>query len=113
MSKIAAGKRDRRITLERLVSEKIDGTPKDSWKPIATVWAAKNELKGYERFQNDRNVADAEVEFVILYSGDVKDLSTADRVTYGDAKYDIIAVAEIGRKDGLSIKAKRRDVANA
>lgn len=113
MTTLCAGKLDRRITLKRH-SYGLDGrVPTDSYQMIAeNVAASKEELQGYERFVNDRNLADSEVEFRIRWSNAVKALVPADIIVHGDAEYDIVSVQEIGRRVGLAIKAKRRDVNN-
>lgn len=110
---LTCGKRDRQISLERLIVEKKGGTAKDSWELLATVWASKIELRGGESYKNGRDIAEGDREYRILYSDEVKGLTAADRVVDGDHVFDILRVYEIGREEGLSITCKLRDASNA
>ena len=53
-------------------------------------------------------VAKQQSEFQVRWSPDIADLSPLDRITYGGSVYDIAAVHEIGRREGLRVIAVRR-----
>ena len=112
MSILAAGKRDRRITLLREAQVDNHGDVQTAFTNVCTVWGSYRPLRASERFAQSGNLAQAEVEFQILYSSDVSWLSPADRLSFDGAEYEIIEVTEIGRQKGLSVIAKRRDVVN-
>jgi head-tail adaptor len=115
---------DRRIDIERQGGGLDDyGQPLDGgWaKLIERRPAAYRVVNGDERFTADQFVAKQQVEFRIRYSQDVADLSPLDRIIYPASAtpdesdvYDIMAVTELGRREGLSIMtARRAEVSNA
>lgn len=83
--------------------------------------ASKLPVRGEERFTNPQLVAREQVEFGVRHSADVAALTPQDRVIYpameeaspqndprtGDI-YDVLAVHEIGRREGLRILTARR-----
>ncbi len=106
----AAGKRDRRLTIEkgtRAVSD--SGTPVLTWTPLwsdaPTVWASRRELSGRESFVSEQLVAKADVAFEIVYPAGRELPSPHEqyRLTCEGVTYDITDVAEVGRRDGLRL----------
>lgn len=78
-------------------------------------------VRGDERFSAPEIAAFEQIEFRIRYSADVADLSPKDRIIYpalsADSPaevpaarriHDILAVLEIGRREGLQIITQRR-----
>lgn len=118
-----AGRLDRLITIQRKSLTSSDsGEPVETWTTIIERRAAGyRPLKGDERFTGEQVIGTEQVEFRIRYSSNVADLSQRDRVVYPaladespedvpDERnvFDIVAVHEIGRREGLLIMTQRR-----
>ena len=117
-----AGRLDRRITIQRKSEiQSASGQPVITWATLPTaqrLWASMTPASGDERFTDPQVAAKQQVEFKIRWSLFVADLSPLDRIVYpainsGDtpaptAIYDILAVHELERREGLSIIAFRR-----
>lgn len=120
-----SGRLDRRITIQRsTVSYGTDGHEAHSWSSVGVLRrpASLTALRGEERFTAPQYVAKEQVEFRIRFDGDVEGVSPLDRIIYPALEadspvdstietrrlYDIIAVHEIGRREGLRILAARR-----
>lgn len=111
-----AGKLDRRITLQRKASTQSDsGQPQDTWNTLAGPrWAAVAPVRGDERFTAPQYAAKQQTEFRIRWSQDVAGLTPLDRIIYPHGStnqadiYDVLAVHEIGRHEGLKIITFRR-----
>lgn len=118
-----AGRLDRLITIQRKsVTSSPSGEPIETWTTIVARRAAGyRPLKGDERFTGEQVVGSEQVEFLIRRSANVADLSQLDRVVYPaladespedvpDTRniYDVLAVHEIGRREGLLIITQRR-----
>jgi SPP1 family predicted phage head-tail adaptor len=118
-----AGKLDRKITIRRkTVTLADDGSAIETWSDlVSNRWAAVMPLGGDERFAIPQIGAKQQVEFQVRWSSNVCDLTPQDEVVYpvpadtspptpvaDTSIYDIAAVHEIGRRDGLRIIAIRR-----
>jgi head-tail adaptor len=116
-----AGRLDRRVAIQRkTVVLHDDGSAVETWSTIATRWASVNPVSAAERFSVPQIGATQETEFQVRYSEDIADLSPLDRLVYpiptgspevipDTSVFDIAAVHEIGRRDGLRIIAIRRN----
>ena len=109
------GRLDRRVVLQRRTSALTSsGQPVDSWSDIATRWASVAQPRGGEQFGTPQIVATEQVEIQIRYSAATAGLNPGDRAIFPNtstaptAVYDIKAVHEIGRREGLRIIAERR-----
>lgn len=116
------GRLDRVITIQRKSTTSSDsGEPVETWANIATRRAASvAPVRGDERFTGEQLVANDQIEFRVHYSQTLAELSPLDRVLYpapnaGEEAdvaersiHDIIAVHEIGRREGLQIITTRR-----
>jgi SPP1 family predicted phage head-tail adaptor len=121
-----AGILDRRVTIQRSTATVApDGQPVDNWTTVGTLRraAAYRPIEGDERFTAPQLVAREQVEFRVRYDASLAELNPLDRVIYpamtnAEAAvsplwiatrrvYDIIAVQEVGRRDGLNILAAR------
>lgn len=117
------GKLDRRIGIERKTESRDSyGEPIAVWEQIGTKrWASRFPVSGTERYISDQFISREQTEFQIQWSRDLADLSPMDRIVYPSHGitasptdpvkfdyYDIIAVHEIGRHEGLRIIAARR-----
>lgn len=118
-----AGRLDRLITIQRLSqSVSASGAPTETWTTVVNRrLASMTPVKGDERFNPPQTNAEAQIEFRIHYSDDVADLSPRDRIIYpalgsdsptddptGRQIHDILAVLEIGRREGLKIITQRK-----
>lgn len=116
-----AGRLDRLITIQRkTVTVSNAGEPVESWTTIETRRpAAARPAGGSERFSTPTTAAEHMVEFRIRWSENVADLSALDRIVYpalaapGEEPvarniYDVLAVEELGRREGLRVVTKRR-----
>ncbi len=102
-------KLDRRITLERAtVTQDDTGQEIQSWSLLATISAS------WRRASARETLAAAEVSAAITdvfecrYDSGWSDLSPLDRLTYDGRTYNIVEVAQIGRREGLRIAASAR-----
>ena len=118
-----AGNLDRLITIQQKVTAQNDfGEEVASWFTVKDrLRAGYRVLRGEERFAGDQLIARDQVEFRIRYQSDLAALSPLYRVIYpalpldpedADVEtstvYDILEVAEIGRREGFRIAAQRR-----
>lgn len=96
-----AGGLDRRVTLrEPSAGTDTIGQPTETWADAATVWAEVREIKGREYFEAAQVQAERTVTFRIRYRSDVTEKW---RIVWNGTEYDIRALAEIGRREGLEI----------
>ncbi len=126
-----AGRLDRMITIQRSTpTNGDDGQPVESWATVGDLRrpASMRPVSGEERFDAPQYVANDQIEFRIRYATVVAELTPLDRIIYpaftaaeiADSPmpdvetrriHDIIAVHEIGRREGLQIiTARRSDV---
>ena len=115
---LKAGELDRRISIEQNTPTRdAHGEPIASWSRIGRVrWARYRPLLGAERFGGDQFIAQEQVEFLVRWSLDLAALSPTDRVVFtvtddtpeAQTIYDIMAVHEVGRREGLRIMTARR-----
>lgn len=123
-----SGTLDRLVTIQRSTqTQSLSGHPTDAWSSIGALRrpASLRILSGDERFNDPQWVAKEQVEFKIRYAASVADLTPLDRIIYpamtteelnaspqpaiAESRiYDVMAVGELGRREGLSIKASRR-----
>lgn len=100
-----SGRLDRRIAIYVPVSTRdAEGGKIDTFGLLATVWAQKLDIKGQEIIEGGQVVARAEIEFRIRYRSDFDEKA---RVVFENINYDIVQIAEIGRRDGRRIFAKK------
>jgi len=120
---VRAGRLDRRITIQRFTTTySPSGEPIETWTDLVSRrWAEVRPVRGDERFSAPQLAAKEQVEFRIRWGAAVADVSPLDRIIYPAVEpaspaeeiaesrvYDILAVHEIGRRDGLRIIAARR-----
>ena len=117
-----AGRLDRKITIQRKsITYSALGEQVGTWSDLATRrWASVNPVSGDERWAVPQLAAKQQTEFQVRWSSDIADLSPLDRVLYpvpadGSPQdipvtsiYDVAAIHEIGRREGLRIIAVRR-----
>ncbi len=99
-----AGELDRKVRLERRTTAQNDyGEPIETWVLIAEVWASRAVLSGRELFDSDQIAAELMYKFRMYYRSD---LDATCRIVYGGQNYDIQAVSELGRREGLEVIAQ-------
>jgi SPP1 family predicted phage head-tail adaptor len=102
-----AGSLDRRVTLQAKTSGRDDfGADTESWAPLATVWAQKLDVTGRERLAGGQVQAEMDARFRVRWRGDVS--AAATRLVYAGRTYDILAIAELGRREGLELSCRVR-----
>jgi len=103
---LRAGLLARRVRLERRVEETDDsGQSRERWLPLAEVWARVEPLGGREGFGQQQWVATGDVRFTIRWRADVTPLH---RVVYDGQVFDVMTVAEEGRREALLIVGRAR-----
>ena len=111
---LRAGTLDRSIILQRATTTKnAFNEDVEAWAPLATVWSSKRDISDGERVRAAEVGAVIETRFQIRWSSVVADLSAVDRLLFGGLVYNITAVKEIGRRQGLEITAAARAEAGA
>jgi SPP1 family predicted phage head-tail adaptor len=101
---VKAGDLDRRLTIEEYIeTQDAYGEPIKDWVVLDTVWAQITPVRGSERYVAQQVSGEAETRFRIRWRDDVTDKM---RLVYENAYYNITAVLEIGRHEGLEIMAK-------
>lgn len=101
-----AGALDRRIRIEQqTTSQDGFGEPIVTWAILAVVAAEVRPLRGQERFQAQQFAAEATTRFRIRHR---TDLDETMRILYDGEEYDIAAISELGRREGLELLAKAK-----
>lgn len=113
MGKMPAGKRDRKIAIQRatLVQDTDSGEMVPAWATLATVWAEKGYRSAKEGMLAGGVQSIRVLRFSILWSDTVKDVSPLDRIEYpinSGVYFDIIEANEIGFHEGLELFAQAR-----
>lgn len=104
-----AGRLDRRITIqEQSTSFDDTGGQVMTWTDVATVWAEKVENNGQERFLSEQFIGKTARSFRIRWSETVKVVTTKHRVMFDGVDHDIVAVAELGRREGIRLDCTAR-----
>lgn len=101
-----AGALDRRITLQQYgITYDGDNQPIEGFTDLATVWASVQHASDGERVRAAEVGATITIRFQIRYSSVVATVNPKDRVVYDGKTFDISAVKELGRREGLEISA--------
>lgn len=101
-----AGELDRRITIQRYgITYNEDNEPVEGFSDLATVWASAQYASDGERVRAAEVGATITIRFQIRYSSTVASVNPKDRVLYDGKVFDISAVKELGRREGLEISA--------
>lgn len=104
-----AGKLDRRITIRRATTATNDlGEDVATWGDLATVWASKEDIRDGERFAAQEVAAHITTRFRVRWSSVTSDVDAKDRIVYQGYEYNVVAVKELGRREGIEITASAR-----
>ena len=96
---MAAGKFDRRITLEAChTTTTLAGASEQIWRPVASAWAELVSSSGGESFGDDQVTATKRATWRIRYRPNV---TTAMRVVFRGQVYEINDVSEPDRNREL------------
>lgn len=100
-----AGRLDRRLTLQSrtLAAPNARGEKIPSYSTLATVWGGRRDVSGREFVSAGQLHSEASTRFEIRYRSD---LTPIHRVVCEGVTYDIVHVAEIGRRKGLELVCK-------
>lgn len=106
MQLIDAGQLDRRITLYRMVTQRL-GTGEETETPelYAAVWARKLDVSGNERWAGQQLAADVDSRWIIRWRPDLNPLC---ELRHEGRRYDIISVLEMGRRAGYEVLTRAR-----
>lgn len=98
---------DRRCAILRpTLTRDADGGPVSTFATLRTVWCRRVDEGGREFRTSGALRAEARALF---YTRFYADISTADRISCEGITYDIVAVSETGRRQGLMIQAAERE----
>lgn len=104
-----AGELDRRVTLQaRALTKNAFNEDVESWPDFATVWASYQPVRDAERFRAAEVAASITARFQIRWATALRGLDPTWRLTFDGRSFDIVAVKEIGRREGLEISATAR-----
>ena len=101
-----AGQMDRLIVIQRSTATRDTvGQEIVTWSTHATVWAHVTPIGGSELLKNQRDVAPLTSKFVIRY---ISTITEKDRISYDSRYWDILAIRELGRREGMELTAEVR-----
>lgn len=109
---LAAGRLDRRITLERFTftTDPGSGEQVKSWATLgpAKLWASRRRAGSNETLASAEVAAAISDVFEIRWGSAWADVNPKDRLVFEGRTYGIVSVDEIGRREGLRIDAAAR-----
>lgn len=79
-----------------------------TWTAVATVWASYQPVKDGERLAGGQVTASITARFQIRWSTTVSGVDERHRVLFDGRVFDVVAVKEIGRRQGIEISATAR-----
>jgi len=98
---------DRKIEIQQPVKVRnAHGELSTTWETFAFLWANVNHKGGREGFYAKQVVATGEMVFKIRYTSSVNERM---RIIHDGKTYNIIAIAEAGRRQWTEITAKMHD----
>lgn len=104
---LPAGKLDRRITLQRFTSASDTGSGEQvkTWATLgpSSISASHRRASARETIASAELAAAASDVFEIRWDSAWSDLSPLDRLLFNSVVHEIVAVAEIGRREGLRV----------
>lgn len=105
-----AGTMDRKIRIDQAQDVRAaSGEMTRTWLPLFTAWAERTPLNGSELYQAQQLAAKVDTRYRMRYRSGVS--ASADFALYdmSDGRtYDITAVIEIGRREGIELLATAR-----
>lgn len=106
---LPAGKRPRRITLQRALTAK-NALNEDvkTWGAIGKRWAEKLDVSDGEQLRAAQMGATITTRFRVLYDSLTSTLTPRDRLLLGSLVYELVGIKEIGTREGLELTATAR-----
>ena len=99
------GALNKSITIQRALMVPNDiGEPVETWVDLATVGAAKTDIRGSERYSAKQTMASTDTRFKIRWRRDVQ---PRDRILCEGNYYNITGTVELGRREALEVYATR------
>lgn len=99
-----AGQLDQRITIQALTDgQDAYGHLTQAWSDLVEVWAQYMPGAGNEKYAAAGVYAETQGRFRMRWRAGI---TVEHRVRFDGRNYDILAVDEIGRRDGLELKVK-------
>jgi SPP1 family predicted phage head-tail adaptor len=100
-----AGRLDRLALLQQrtLAAPDAYGQKVASYSTLATVWVDRKDITGREFYASAQVHADASTRFTLRY---LSGLTSVNRVLCEGVIYDVLHVAELGRRDWLELTCK-------
>jgi SPP1 family predicted phage head-tail adaptor len=100
-----AGNLDRKVTLQQrtLAAANARGEKIASYSTLAEVWGERRDVSGREFFAAGQLHAEASTRFLIRYRSS---LTTVHRVVCEGVTYDVVHIAEVGRRVGIELVCK-------
>lgn len=101
-----AGDLDRRATLQQrtLGAASDRGAKPETFSTLATVWAARRDVVGREFLAAGQERAEGTAIFELRFRSD---LTPIHRVVCEGVTYDVLHVAEIGRREKLQLTCRK------
>jgi SPP1 family predicted phage head-tail adaptor len=98
-----AGRLDRRIRIERNTATRNSrGEVIAAWTVVAETWAQKNDLAGREPYRSEQFESQSTTRWRMRYRTDLDPTMRIVHIQDGQV-YEIDAVSEIGRREGLDV----------
>jgi SPP1 family predicted phage head-tail adaptor len=100
-----AGKLDRQVVIKtKTDGQDGAGGATQTYTPLDTVWAEVSSPSGRQMMAGAEVINRAEMRFRMRYRSDFDETA---RIEHEGRDYVILHIAEIGRREGLDILAKR------
>lgn len=100
---------DRRITIQRGTPVRDDlNNEVLAWTDLVALSASRRAASTNERLAQQEVGADFEQVFATRWSPTAATINPKDRLVFDGRIYDIVSATEIGRRDGILIKATAR-----
>lgn len=102
---MAIGNLDRRIQIQTATAAQDEyGEAVETWATTYTVWAWVRYKSGGESVFSNKETATADCIFTIRYRTGINERL---RIVYDSVNYDILHIAEVGRRKYLELTAKK------
>lgn len=106
---VAAGRRDKYVTIQQALGEPSSGFPVDTWTTLGQpVWMSREDVEGDERFDADRLTARHHTVWVMPYQStmdpDLIDVPKRRRLLYQGRVYDIVSARLMWAQGDIAMK---------
>lgn len=105
---LAAGKRDKLVTIEQRTNDSADsGFPKEQWATLARAYMAREDARADERVVAANESAFVETRWNMLYmeamDPETVNVPTERRLVYRERTYDILAASLMDQRAGIEL----------